>query len=108
MNYTYSKSTGLSARPLSQFQNNPSYGSKDGSDLINSYLNAEGRQQGDRPHMFRVQGVFQNLPAKLTASVLADFESGRYYVRQIRVPGSVLDQGSTVIIKDGQVVVEKK
>src|SRR4029453_7686983 len=46
MNYTWSKSTGLSARPLSQYQNNPSYGSRDSSDLVNHYLNAEGRQQG--------------------------------------------------------------
>jgi hypothetical protein len=104
MNYTWSKSTGLSARPLSQFQNNPSYGSKDGGDLVNQYLNAEGRQQGDRPHMFRIQGVFNKLPLGLNASVLADFESGRYYVRQIRVGG--LTQGSTRVILEQNLRLE--
>jgi carboxypeptidase family protein/TonB-dependent receptor-like protein len=104
MNYTWSRSTGLSARPLSQFQNNPSYGSKDGGDLVNQYLNAEGRQQGDRPHMFRIQGVFNRLPLGLNASVLADFESGRYYVRQIRVGG--LTQGSTRVILEQNLRLE--
>ena len=104
MNYTWSESTGLSARPLSQFQNNPSYGSKDGGDLVNQYLNAEGRQQGDRPHMFRVQGVFNRLPLGLNASVLANFESGRYHVRQIRVGG--LTHGSTRIILEQNLRLE--
>lgn len=104
MNYTWSKSTGLSARPLSQFQNNPSYGSKDGGDLVNQYLNAEGRQQGDRPHMFRIQGVFNKLPLGLNASVLGDFESGRYIVRQIRVGG--LTQGSTRVILEQNLRLE--
>lgn len=106
MNYTWSQSTGLSARPLSQFQNNPSYGSRDGSDLINHYLNAEGRQQGDRPHMFRIQGVFNRLPLGLNASVLADFESGRYYTRQARVSSSILSQRSSRVILEQNLRLE--
>jgi hypothetical protein len=106
MNYTWSRSTGLSARPLSQFQNNPSYGSRDGSELINHYLNAEGRQQGDRPHMFRIQGVFYHLPLGLNASVLADFESGRYYTRQARVSSSILSQRSSRVILEQNLRLE--
>ncbi|HSE40422.1 MAG TPA: TonB-dependent receptor, partial [Acidobacteriota bacterium] len=97
--YTWSKSEGLSARPLTQTQNNPAYGSTDSSDLVNHFLNATGRLQGDRPHMFRLQSVFQELPLGLNASVLADFSSGRSHVRQIRTPSIGGEgQGRTVII----------
>jgi hypothetical protein len=97
--YTWSKSEGLSARPLSQTQNNPAYGSTDGSDMVNHYLNATGRLQGDRPHMFRIQSVFQELPLGLHASVLADFSSGRHHTRQIQTPSiGGAGQGRTVII----------
>jgi hypothetical protein len=99
--YTWSKSEGLSSRPLSQTQNNPAYGSRDGSDLVNHYLNATGRLQGDRPHMFRLQSVFQELPLGMHASVLADFSSGRHHVRTIRTPDIGGEgQGQTVIIME--------
>jgi hypothetical protein len=97
--YTWSKSEGLSARPLPQTQNNPAYGTADGSDFVNHHLNATGRLQGDRPHMLRVQSVFQQLPLGLHASVLADFSSGRHHTRQIQTPSIGGEgQGRTVII----------
>jgi len=92
--YTWSRSTGLIPRMLSQTQFNPFYSGRDGSDP-NNFTNADGRLQGDRPHMFRVQGVFFKLPADLQASVSADFSSGRHHVRQFQVP---LDQGLTRVI----------
>jgi len=93
-NYTWSKSTGLIPRFISQTQFNPFYGNRDGSDP-NQYYNADGRLQGDRPNMFRVQGVFFDLPGGLHASVAADFEDGRLLNRQIRVP---TDQGRVTVI----------
>jgi len=83
--YTYSESTGLIPRFLSQWQFNPFYGSREGSDL-NSYLNANGqRLQGDRPHMLRVQANFQ-LPWQMRANTLVNLQSGRPYSRQSQVP----------------------
>jgi hypothetical protein len=83
--YTYSESTGLIPRFLSQWQFNPLYGSKDGNDP-NSYLNANNqRLQGDRPHMLRVQANF-NLPWLMRANTLINLQSGRPYSRQILVP----------------------
>ena len=54
--YTLSKSEGLIPRPWFQHQNNPFYGNRNGQDP-NAYLNAYQTLQGDRPHMFRLQGV---------------------------------------------------
>jgi len=83
--YTYSESTGLIPRFLSQWQFNPFYGSREGSDP-NSYLNANGqRLQGDRPHMLRVQANFQ-LPWQMRANTLINLQSGRPYARQYQVP----------------------
>ena len=93
-NYTWSKSEGLIPRMISQTQFNPFYGSREGSDP-NQYLNSEGSLQGDRPHMFRLQGVFRALPGDLQASVATDFSSGRHITRQIRVP---TDQGRITVI----------
>lgn len=95
-NYTWSRSTGLIPRFISQTQFNPFYGNRDGSDP-NAYYNAEGDLQGDRPHMFRVQGVFRGLPLDLHAAVSADFETGRHLTRQIRVP---TDQGRVTVIME--------
>ncbi len=83
--YTYSESTGLIPRFLSQWQFNPFYGASDGRDP-NSYLNATGqRLQGDRPHMLRVQANFQ-LPWQMRANTLINLQSGRPYSRQIQLP----------------------
>ncbi len=94
--YTWSRSVGLIPRMLSQVQFNPFYGSKEGSDP-NNYINAEGRLQGDRPHMFRLQGVFM-LPHDFELSTSMDFSSGRAHNRQIRVGG--LGQGTATVIME--------
>ncbi|MCI0417505.1 TonB-dependent receptor [bacterium] len=96
-NYTWSRSEGQNPRALEQTQFNPFYGSRNGSDA-NNWLNASGRLQGDRPHMFRVQAVFFNLPGDLQASVLADFETGRHFTRQFFVGG--LTQGRQRVIME--------
>ncbi len=83
--YTYSESTGLIAAYMSQYQSNPLYGSRSGSDP-NSFLNANGQLlQGDRPHMFRVQANFQ-LPWNMNANTLVNLQSGRPYARLFRLP----------------------
>jgi hypothetical protein len=83
--YTYSESTGLIPAFLSQWQFNPLYGGKAGSDP-NSYLNAnDQRLQGDRPHMLRVQANFE-LPWQMRANTLINLQSGRPYSRQIYLP----------------------
>ncbi len=82
--YTWSKSEGLIPRMLSQFQFNPFYGSKEGRDPNSLSINSTGRLQGDRPHMFRVQTVFQKLPWDLQFSSSMEFSTGRHYTRQYR------------------------
>jgi len=83
--YTYSESTGLIPAMLSQWQFNPLYGSRDGSDP-NQFLNADGQHlQGDRPHMFRVQANFL-LPWEINLNTMINLQSGRPYSRQIEVP----------------------
>jgi len=84
-NYTYSESTGLIAAYQSQYQSNPLYGSRLGSDP-NSFLNANGQLlQGDRPHMFRVQANFQ-LPYQMRLNTLINLQSGRPYARRMLMP----------------------
>ncbi len=84
-NYTYSESTGLIANYQSQYQSNPLYGSRTGSDP-NAFLNANGqRLQGDRPHMFRVQANFQ-LPWEMRLNTLINLQSGRPYARRAQLP----------------------
>jgi outer membrane receptor protein involved in Fe transport len=81
--YTYSKSTGTNPRALSQTQNNPLYGSKQGSHP-NQWFNVNDHDmQGDRPNMFRVQANFQ-LPWKLRVSTAINLQDGQVYSRQIR------------------------
>ena len=94
--YTWSKSTGLIPRMLSQVQFNPFYSSLEGSDP-NNYVNATGRLQGDRPNMFRVQGVFSNLPLGIQASASLDFSSGNHHVRAFR---EGFEQGSQRVIME--------
>jgi len=80
--YTYSESTGLNARPWSQTQNNPMYGSKIGSNP-NQYFNLDGANlTGDRPNMLRVLANF-TLPWEMRASTVINFQDGRPYYRQI-------------------------
>jgi hypothetical protein len=98
--YTWSRSTGLIPRPLSQEQNDPFYGSTEGSDP-NNYINAEGRLQGDRPSMFRAQAVLFKLPWGLTASGAVDISSGRATTRQISVRGILNQEAQTVIMEPG-------
>lgn len=92
--YTRSKSWGLSPRPLEQDQFNPFYGNTRGSDP-NAWVNAEGRLQGDRPNMFRIQGFWNKLPLGLNASVNVDFSTGKPNTRQYSVD---LTQGFTRVI----------
>lgn len=94
--YTWSKSWGLNPRPLDQRQFNPFYGSLRESDP-NTWVNAEGRLQGDRPNMFRVQGVWNQLPFGLNASASLDFSDGRPHTRQFSVG---LDQGHKRVIME--------
>jgi outer membrane receptor protein involved in Fe transport len=96
--YTYSESTGLIPRMLSQTQFNPPYGFIfDGRDP-NNFVNArEQHLQGDRPHMFRAQGNF-DLPWNLRASTNINLMSGKPYSRQIRVFG--LGQGRSTVIME--------
>lgn len=96
--YTWSKSEGLLPRMLSQLQFAPFYGNREGSD-INHYINAEGRLQGDRPHMFRAQTIFSRLPWDLQISAAFDFSSGRAHSRQITVR-DLLNQGSVDVIME--------
>ena len=92
--YTWSRSEGLIPRPWPELQNNPFYGNRHGQDP-NAYLNLNNGQrlQGDRPHMFRLQGVLF-LPWDFLLGVNANFESGKPYSRQIRAPGSLVGQQS--------------
>ena len=95
-NYTWSKSEGLIPDMLDDTQFNPLYGSRDGSDP-NHFINASGRLQGDRPHMFRAQGVFFDLWGGINASFAMDLSSGRPFNRQIRVP---TEQGRKSVIME--------
>jgi len=88
--YTLSKSEGLIPRPWFQSQNNPFYGSRGGQDP-NAYLNAYQTLQGDRPHMFRLQGVVF-LPWDFLLAVNGNIESGKPFSRQIRAPGDLVGQ----------------
>jgi outer membrane receptor protein involved in Fe transport len=94
--YTWSRSEGLIPRMLSQAQFNPFYGSREGADP-NNFLNAEGRLQADRPHMFRLQGVTR-LPWDFQLSTNLDFSTGKAHNRQIRVGN--LGQGTVSVIME--------
>lgn len=95
--YTFSKSEGLIPRPWYEAQNNPFYGSTLGQDP-NSYMNAYQRLQGDRPHMFRLQGVLF-LPFDFLLAVNANFESGKPYSRQIRASGVTNQPAQNFIVE---------
>ena len=87
---------------LSQLQFDPYYGYREGSDP-NSFVNATGRLQGDRPHMFRAQAVFFKLPLNLQIATSIEFSSGRPYSRQTRTcdcagPDPIFRYQSTVIM----------
>ncbi len=73
--YTNSKSDGLIPRMLVQSQFNPFYGSREGADP-NNYINADQLLQGDREHMFRVQGNFEQ-PLKFLFTTVINFQDGR-------------------------------
>jgi hypothetical protein len=92
--YTWSRSTGLGPRPLSEIQFNPFYGSTREGDP-NTYVNANGLLQGDRTNMFRVQGVWSKLPLGLNAAANVDFSTGMPYTRQFSVG---LEQGHKRVI----------
>jgi len=97
--YTYSKSIGLNARPWSQTQNNPMYGSKTGSNP-NQYFNVDGeRLTGDRPHMFRVLANFE-LPWNMHASTVINLQDGRPYFRRSQAGYSVSRSAQSWFIAD--------
>jgi len=97
--YTYSESTGINPRALSQWQNNPLYGSKEGSHP-NQYFNIDGaRQSGDRPHMFRVQANWE-LPKGFRTNASINLQSGRPYFRQIRAPYSTVASRQNYFVAD--------
>ena len=81
---------------LSQVQFNPFYSSREGADP-NNFINAEGRLQADRPHMFRLQSIAR-LPWDFQFSTNLDFSSGKSHNRQIRVGG--LGQGTASVIME--------
>ena len=97
--YTYSKSTGLIPRPWSQSQQNPFYGSTTGQDP-NAYLNLGSGQrlQGDRPHMFRLQGVLF-LPWDLLLAANVNIESGKPFSRQVRASGISAQPANNIIVE---------
>jgi hypothetical protein len=92
--YAWSKSEGLIPRPWFQTQNNPFYGSQTGIDP-NNYFNSFQRLQADRPHSFRLFGLFE-LPGDFVVAPALNLESGRPFNRQIQAFG--LNQGSTRVI----------
>ena len=97
--YTLSRSEGLISRPWFQSQNNPFYGSSTGQDPDpNSYMNAYQRLQGDRPHMFRVQGVLF-LPWDTLLAVNLNMESGKPFSRQIRASGVTNQRAQNFIVE---------
>jgi outer membrane receptor protein involved in Fe transport len=86
--YTYSESIGMNPRPWSQYQNNPMYGNKRGSNP-NQYFNVDGATLvGDRPNMFRVLANFE-LPWNMHASTNINLQDGRPYYRMISAPYAV-------------------
>ncbi|MDE2883256.1 MAG: carboxypeptidase regulatory-like domain-containing protein [Acidobacteriota bacterium] len=97
--YTYSKSHGLIPRPWYESQNNPFYGSTVGQDP-NAYLNLNDGQrlQGDRPHMFRLQGVLF-LPWDLILAANVNIESGKPYSRQVRASGVTEQPAQNIIVE---------
>jgi outer membrane receptor protein involved in Fe transport len=94
--YTWSRSEGLTPRPGTQTQGDPFYFSLNGSDA-NEWLNAEQLLQNDREHMLRVQGNL-DLPWQMELSGSLNWQSGRPYNRQGRVPNDVLEQGAQWVI----------
>lgn len=95
--YTWSHSYGLNPRALEQTQFNPFYGSTRGSDP-NSWINAYGNLQGNRPNMIRLQGFWHNLPWGINLAANVDFSNGRPYTRQLRPSGSLFNQSRPRII----------
>ena len=98
--YTYSKSTGLLPRPLSQGQGSPFYTSREGSDP-NNWINSKQSLQNERRHVFQLQGTYQ-LPWQLRSNVVWRLLYGKPYSRQVQV-GSMasnvsLNQGSQTVI----------
>jgi outer membrane receptor protein involved in Fe transport len=97
--YTYSESTGLNSRPWSQYQNNPMYGSKVGSNP-NQYFNVDGADLvGDRPNMFRVLANFE-LPWNMHANTVINLQDGRPYYRTITGNYSTNRSGQGYFIAD--------
>jgi hypothetical protein len=97
--YTWSRSTGLLPRMIFQGQN-PEFSfltMQEGRDP-NTFINAEGILQGDRPHMFRVMAYFEKLPLGLNASMNVDFSSGKHHVRTAVTGENLLSQGQVEII----------
>ena len=95
--YTWSRSEGLGPNPLSQSQGWATWTSRTGSNP-NNFINARGRLQADRPHMFKLQGVF-HLPGDLFLGTSVNIMSGVPFSRQVRRFG-LREAGSVVIIME--------
>ncbi len=91
--YTWSRSEGLTPRPISQSQGNPLYGSLDGTDP-NEWINANKLLQNDREHMLRFQGNFA-LPWDFELTTSVNWQSGR---PTSRIDRARLDQGNSYFI----------
>ena len=84
----WSESKGVQPRPLQQNGNVAFYTSSEGRDP-NHHLYQGGFSQGDRPWVFRAQGMF-DLPWQLKAVGALNYEQGRPWRHSARVR---LDQG---------------
>ncbi len=100
--YTYSEAKGRTPKPFSAFHLSALLRTRLGSDP-NQLINSDQLTQADRTHMFRLQASFE-LPWKLMATTIVNFQTGRPYNRQINVTraddGTRLAQGSTRIIME--------
>jgi outer membrane receptor protein involved in Fe transport len=92
--YTWSEGKGLLTRPQAQADDStePLWTSSEG-DNPNNFINARAPLPFIRPHMFRLQGVF-NLPADFLLSTGFNISSGVAFSRQVNlfnlgVPGGV-------------------
>ncbi len=91
--YGYSQASGRIPRPMQQFQSSALYASREGSDP-NIHINADQLLQGDRKHVFQLQGNF-DLPWQLEGSAIFRWLTGRPYNRRALVS---LDQGVVDLI----------
>ncbi len=88
----WSEAKGVSQRPLNQNQGQAFYTGSEGRDP-NHHLYQGGFLQGDRPWVFRAQGLV-DLPWKIQGVGVVNYEDGRPWRQMARVR---LNQGVTVV-----------